>query len=415
MADSFPNSISTTAELFGDGAIDLVRSGQLVCVQDTVASLAPMFKRGEITYLPATLDPSLRRCLPSESNDYGSVEELVQAMSASAREMLGASENYAVLLASAAVSTWTSECLLGGAPILNIWGPAEKRAMALNYVMALCRRPLHLLDPSIEDLADLPRHFRPTIVLTDIGAAALARLSRAVGQNGARVLRRGRLITARCSLVVFTALPSPLIPFRIPLPAFSPKRSSTPNEGQVLRKRFEGKLLRYRLVRHQAIVRSPFGVGGIAPRVTRLGDQLGAAVEGAAPLQLAIEKALQDIEEEDKVEACQSEEAVAVEAILLPCHEQKPTVLVGELSEIANTVLMERGERALFSPKKYGAILRGLSLPTKRQAAGFELTLDAATCRRVHELGRMLGVLTLSKPFAGCPHCDKGTGDSSSA
>jgi hypothetical protein len=405
MAESFENSIYTTAELFGDAAIDLVRNRQLIWVQDKVGNFARMFKHEGTTYLPAALDPSLEARLPFESDDYGSTEDLVQAMSGSAREMLGASDNYAVMLAIASLSAWVPECLLGGAPILNLWGPADKRATALAYVLALWRRPLQLLDPSIEALAELPRHFRPTVVVNDISTASLARLSLAVGQNGAGMLRRGRLVKARCSLVVFTALPSSLTRFRIPLSAFAPIRSLTPRDAAELRKQFEGKLLRYRLARHQAIAKSPFGIGGFAPGVTRLADQLGAAVAGATPLQLALEQALQELDEEEKFERCQSEEAVAVEAILLPCHEQRPSALIGELSEIANTILIERGERALFTPKKYGATVRRLSLPAKRQAAGFELTLDASTCRRVHELGRMLGVLALSKPFEGCSYC----------
>jgi hypothetical protein len=225
----------------------------------------------------------------------------------------------------------------------------------------------------------------------------------AAGQNGATRLRHGRLFTARCCLIVFTELPSALIRFRLPLSALASKRL-TPLDAAELRSRFQGQLLQYRLVRHQAIANSRFATEGFAPGVATVADQLGAAVEGAEKLQTEIVKALQDLDEEQRQESSQSAEAIAVEAMLLPSHEQKRSALIGDLSEIANTILIERGEHPVFTPKKYGAIVGRLALRTTRQARGFELTFDPSTCHRLHELGRMLGVLALTKPVEGCKY-----------
>jgi hypothetical protein len=402
------NLVPTTAELFPDGgAIDLLCSGQLISLQAGREIIAPVIEHSGRRYCAAKLDPSLHAavCLPAEAADYGTTDVLVEGMADSAREALGAPHNQALILATTLLSTSVAECLPGGAPTLNLWGPAEKRAAALAFVLTLCRRPLQLVGTPLERFAELPRGLCPTVIINDPSEPSIRKLLPAAGQGGARLLRGGRLLAAQCSFIVFTELPSATIQFRMPLSGLAPKRCFTPNDAAELANRFKGQLLRYRLARHCAIANSQFGTSGLSPGIARVAHTLGAAVEGAENLQSQVVKALQELDEDRKIESCQSEEAVAIEATLLPCHEQRPSALIRELSEIGNTILIERGERALFTPKKFGATLRRLELPTRRQAPGFELAFDSSTCRRIHELARILGVFPLLKPLESCSYC----------
>lgn len=400
--------ISTTAELFPDGAaIDLLRNGQLLFRHGDREETAAEISHNGNLYRPAGLDLTLEAALrlPTTSSDYGTVEDLVRGMSDQLREILGGADNHLLsLFSTTMLSTSLGDCLPGGAPVLNLWGPEEYYLPVAEIVMALCRRPLQLMDASLERLAALPRGLHPTLILTEPRAIGLPTLLRAA-HHGGGLLRGGCLLMPRCSLVVFTELPSPLIDLRIPLMALAPKPSASAHDIGELENHFAPMLLRHRLDRHQHVANSRFATEGLASGLAVVARQLGAAVEGANDLQENIVEALATLDEERKSETCQSDEAVAVEAVLVVCHEQKASASVSALSEIANTIALGRGERAFSTPKIYGAMLRRMGLRPRRQSSGFVLTLDGATSRRVHELGCRLGVLSLVESVAGCNGC----------
>jgi len=400
--------ICTTAELFPDGAaIELLQNGQLLFRHDDQEETAAEIAHNGHLFRAARLDLTLLSALrlPTTSSDYGTVEDLVRGMSDQLREILGGADNHVLsLFSTTMLSTSLGDCLPGGAPVLNLWGPEEYYLPVAEIVMALCRRPLQLMDASLERLAALPRGLHPTLILTEPRAIGLPTLLRAA-HHGGGLLRGGCLLMPRCSLVVFTELPSPLIDLRIPLMALAPKPSASARDIGELENHFAPMLLRHRLDRHQHVANSRFATEGLASGLAVVARQLGAAVEGANDLQENIVEALGILDEERKAENCQSDEAVALEALLVVCHEQKPSALVSELSEIANTITLGRGERPFSTPKLYGATLRRLGLRPRRHSSGFVLTLDTSACRRIHEIGRDLGVLSLVEPVAGCKNC----------
>jgi hypothetical protein len=130
-------------------------------------------------------------------------------------------------------------------------------------------------------------------------------------------------------------------------------------------------------------------------------------MEGAPDAQARLIDALKTTSEDEKSTRSQQPATVILEVLLAACHSRNLTILNAEVTRLANSLLIARGERLQLSPKIVGGIVsRELGLLKNRHAGGFELHLDQAAVARIHRLADCFGALSLLKPFVGCAFCD---------
>jgi hypothetical protein len=179
------------------------------------------------------------------------------------------------------------------------------------------------------------------------------------------------------------------------------------SEAEKLAEDFQGRLLVFRLQRHRAVRQSRFDLPTVPPETRRLAAALGPVMEGAPEAQARLIEALKATSEDEKSTRSQQPATVILEVLLAACHSRNPTILNAEVTRLANSLLIARGERLQFSPKTVGGIIRQeLGLLANRHAAGFELRLDQTAIAQIHCLADCFGALSLLKPFVGCAFCE---------
>ncbi len=399
-------TIVTMSRLLPDGSIvDQVRGGQLVFWWEGGRRIAPMIEYRGVKYVPATLDPDLDNALlPDGPQDFGSVEHLIGELREPLERVPGLAVHGSLAVAGTALATWTPE-YLPGPVVLNLWGAAGAELELHDLLCALCRRPLHLAEPSLSQVAALPPGMSPTLILREPSDRALSRLVAAVGQPGAYFASGCRVLNMCCPVIVFTSKPVTIPALKIGLRSTGYHLEGTTRLlTGTLRQYFQPRLLQFRLTQHRTIANSRFDIAHVNPEARLVARVLGTVVDGIPALQAKMIEALQQLDREQKSE--QFETSVPVlESLLSLCHTERSKVYVGEIAELGNTILENSGEKSTFSPKAVGGILRQkLGLCVRRQGPGYELTLDDSVKREIHRLADAYGIL---QPLATCSWCQK--------
>lgn len=402
------DQIFTLGELFVDGAIDRLRGDLLVLWHEDRQQIGTTVTYKGRIYAPANLDPRLEQLLrlPAEVEDYGSIEHLVADLRKEAARY-GLDGNAALLAAVSIMGTWVAESLPGPL-VINATGPAGTDTALLELMACLCRRAMRLAEPSVRELARLPEGLAPTILARELSDRALRRLVAATGEPGTYILSGGRFVHFRCPMVVYTYEPVSVPALAIPLlPATGPYRRMTGSDAQDLASKYQPRLLAFRLTQHRKVASSQFDVVGFCPETRTLARILGSIVEGAPDAQNSVLDALASLDEQRKVEQSQAPPAAVLEALLVSCHMKSPGAYLARTTDLANGFLAGRGENIELSAKAVGAIFRRFGLLAQRRSAGYELTLDQNTQRRVHRLAHTHGVLLLSQPATDCAVCQE--------
>jgi hypothetical protein len=194
--------ILTCGKLFNDGvAIERLRGGALVIGYRGKEIAEREFVHDGFRYTGAPLDASLEACLPSRTEDFGSVGDLMAEVETTIARLLAVDADAAFLLASFVVSTWVSDCV-PAIPVLNEWGTTGEDGRLVSVLASLCRRSLVLAAPSLSELLRLPSDFAPTLFIRPTNLRCEAWLT-AVGNIDTQVLRRGRILSLSCPLVVY--------------------------------------------------------------------------------------------------------------------------------------------------------------------------------------------------------------------
>jgi hypothetical protein len=196
------------------------------------------------------------------------------------------------------------------------------------------------------------------------------------------------------------------VSLKLPLPRANQKqRLMTTRDGEVLRERFSGKLLRYRFEQHVNVANHPSGMMTMSPELWFPNQSLTAAL-AAAPLALkASTHAFKEIDERAKSDRSSSELAVVTEALLMVCHEMKTNVKVGGLTAVVNVIRRGRGASEL-SARMVGQYLRDeFGISPRRTSTGFEIEIDDDFERTVHTLADELGTLSMLTPRVECFYC----------
>jgi hypothetical protein len=169
----------------------------------------------------------------------------------------------------------------------------------------------------------------------------------------------------------------------------------------------QNQLLMYRLQNFGSVRSSQFDAPDFSGSTRELARMLGGCIVGAADVQARLLDLLRPRDEAERTESTRRLKAVVVEALVVACHEQKPSVHVGEVSNLANAILSRSEESFQMSPKEVGAKMKQLGFRTTRlDFAGRGICLLKEQCALIHKLGRAYGVPTLRKGRPGCPHCE---------
>lgn len=127
---------------------------------------------------------------------------------------------------------------------------------------------------------------------------------------------------------------------------------------------------------------------------------LGSAIVDAPELGATLVTILQEYQEEIRAGDSINEQYVVIEAMLDHSHsEQRAQPLyVGQLADISNKILKDRGSREKLEPKALGWILRNsLGFTPKRNGKGFAIRLTEDVRRRIHQLAREFQVSAMER------------------
>jgi hypothetical protein len=168
----------------------------------------------------------------------------------------------------------------------------------------------------------------------------------------------------------------------------------------------QNRLLTYRLKNYAQVASSQFDAPEFCGSMREIAGALGRCIVDAADLQARLLDLLKPRDDAARTEGASRLEAVVVEALVVVCHEKRPSVHVGQVAEVANSILGRSGESFQLRPKEVGARMKQLGLRTTRlDSAGRGIYLLSEQCALIHHLGRELGVPTLRERHQGCPHC----------
>ena len=299
------------------------------------------------------------------------------------------------------LATWVAE-FLPAPPCLNIWGPDGTETILFDLLSCLCRRPLTLLDPSLRQLAKLPESLCPTIFLRRPTEKSLGRLLST--SRDPNVLYGGRLLHLSSTFVFFTTRPLSLPALRVALPVLAVPYRRLPRDQARELHALRGQLLMYRLLHHEQVAQSDFDVPRFARESRVTARILGACMEGNATSQPAIVSALENRDEDEKVQLSQTPKAAVLEGLLVLVHERHAKARIKEATDLANAILHARLAPCTLTAKAAGAIISDVdhALQTHRTNTGYELELDFATCSSIHHHAQANGVLTLLQPHPDC-------------
>lgn len=168
----------------------------------------------------------------------------------------------------------------------------------------------------------------------------------------------------------------------------------------------QNRLLMYRLQNFAQVRSSQFDAPEFSGSTREMARTLGRCIVDAADLQARLLDLLRPRDDAERTEGTGRLGAVVVEALVVACHEKRPSVHVGQVAELANAILSRSGESFQLSPKEVGAKLKQLGFRTTRlDSAGRGIYLLTEQCALIHKLGRAFRVPTLCEGLPGCPHC----------
>lgn len=395
-----PNAILTTVENFPSGeAIELLADGQLLLFtpggKPVIGSSVTWANQ---QFAPVPLDPSLAQVLrfPDHIEDSGTTEELVRDLT----KRLGGS----ISLAAFVLATWLAD-VLPAIPLLNLYGPPGTENALVSLLSSLCRRALPIALPALGELFSLPRNLDPTLILRVKRERDLAPLLAATAQGGAGSLKNGRLLRLRSPLIVCSPAPLSVPALSLALLPTAPGRPLSRETADRFAEHYQPRLLDFRLHRRQQVANSEFTVPDFAPEMKMVAMTLGSVFEGEPELQARLVAALRTDDEAWKALHAQSDAAIVMEVLLVACHEDRRKIHVGEVTDMANVLLMGRGAKKELSAEGVGRMLKGLGLVAKRDGPGSALLLDRYHRMRIHRLAQAHYTLSSLQPRRGCSQC----------
>ena len=349
------------------------------------------------------------RHLPSNAEPYGTTAGLFNRLAEFIAKFSGMDEEEAALLAFFSLSSFFCDCFTM-APSLLLFGEPLSAISLLRILGCVCRHSVLSVGSSA---SALPPELHPTRLIAQIDARIERQL---VGFqfSGFSVLNaQPRQLNG--ASVIYAGDSEPNSPFAgncLQLWVSPANRSFGPWEEEPEAAeitRLQNQLLMYRLENHSKVKTCQFAVPEFCGITGEHARTLGRCIVDAPDLQDRVTALLRTRNDAEQTESAGKLDAVVVEALLVCCHERKPSVHVGEVATLVNAILTRDGEEVELSAKRVGGRMKRLGFRTmKLDSGGRGIYLLNGECSRIHQLARAFRAAAVREPLPGCPHCNQG-------
>jgi hypothetical protein len=373
------------------------------CRADTIA--------GAISYEGCDYTPSEAartiRHLPSTPEPYETTAALFNRLVEFVAKFSGMNDEESALLAFFSLSSYFFDCFTMS-PSLLLFGEPLAAISLLRILACVCRHSVLSVGSSA---SALPPELHPTRLIGQIDGRVERQL---VGfQFSGFNLLNAQPRQLNGASVIYAGDSEPNTPFAencLRLWVSPADRSFGPWEEEpeaVEIIKMQNKLLTYRLENHSKVKTCQFTVPDFGSITGEHARTLGRCIVDAPDLQARLIALLRPRNDAEQTESAGKLDAVVVEALLVCCHERKPSVHVGEVATLVNAILARDGEAVELSAKQVGGRMKRLGFRTmKLDAGGRGIYLLNGECARMHQLARAFRAAAVSQPLPGCPHCN---------
>ena len=317
------------------------------------------------------------------------------------------SDNDKVLLAHFCFASYFYDCLRMS-PFLLLSAPSSVDGVSVLQVLAcVCRHPVLLAKATV---SSLPHELSPTRLICQPNANLESWLP-ALLFPGLGFVDRG-LRHMRGATAVFVGWEQMTTPFAdaclsVSLPPQLTSFSTRDEEHQeVSVQKLQNQLLRYRLENFSRVRAAALNAPHFRGSTRELACTLGRCIVDAPAIQERLFALLQPRDDASRIESATGLRAVIIEALIAACHEQKSSIHVGEITELANGILTRNEETVILRAKQVGSILKHLGLSTTRlDSQGRGIYLLGPGCSLIHRLAQAYSVPAIREGLPGCPHC----------
>ncbi len=407
-------AVPTSGEVLRDGSLlELVQAPN-----DPAGALLLRWAAGKFTIVPEfvhdgrcyapTNAANLIQHLPLKPAPYLSTDTLFNEVADFITKYSGPDKEQAELLAFVSFASFFCDCL-STAPCLLLSGSPIEAVSLLRVLGCVCRHPVLSAGSSV---VGLPPELHPTRLICQIDAGLDKHLA-ALQFSGFGIPERG-LRQINGASVIYAGdveLKTPFAEVCLQLWVSPSNRSfglQDENEQAAAINKLQSQLLMYRLENYSKVKGCHFDVPEFCGGTRECARTLGRCIVDSSDLRSRLTALLSARDDAERTEGASKFDAVVAEALVVCCHERKPSVHVGEIATLATGILSRSGEFVKLSPKQVGGKLKGLGLRTTRlDSGGRGIYLLKEQCARIHELGRAFGVPTLRDGLPGCPYCQQ--------
>jgi len=393
---------------------DLIRSGDVIAevryIRAEDGVINQFYRRFELRWelrcLYQPLFDSL--ILPAGVQGFSTTRKLFDSISALLRKHVMLSSKDCALLAYWAIATWFTD-YLPFLPSVVVSGPASTADLLLRTLAAVCRRPVLLGELSPAILRKLPiNEITPTLLVREPQLSRyMSALLNASNQPGYLFLRGKTFQQLYCPKCIyagecFKTSPATSNSLHINLGGSAPaRRHSLPTKDEITS--FQNRLLSYRLLNHDKVATANVHVSELRPEISMVAEVLAAAIVDDLELQKGVIEALEDRDEQSRVDRATGVNGLVLRAVLLHCHQRDQRKFVREIADTANRFYAEDGESLRLSSETVGHVLKDLGLFSRRIGnAGRGLVFDKATQSHAHRLSRAYDLLISE---SSCEYC----------
>jgi hypothetical protein len=288
------------------------------------------------------------------------------------------------------------------APALVLIGADTARGNRLMALLhSLCRHGLRVTGLTPAGLRSLPSGAEFTLLISQPTISdKLEQLLHDASHRDQKIPYRGGLLNLFGAQVIHAesipfserlalcSMQIPLIPRGAQLPAFD---SDVQHRITI---DFQAKLLNFRRTNLRAACNLHFDLSKFIFPIRELAHSIAAATPDDAELQAEVFDLLREKDEEIRNGKWIALSTVAIEAILVACHESPGGfIYIGELTALAQQILRRRGGDSSIDPGAFGKQVKLLGFRTEpRDAKGMKIRRTEDVCRRARRLARDLGV-----------------------
>lgn len=399
----------TTGEVFADGStVELIGSvpdgdPQLMLWDGAKEIVGSRVEYNGRLYEPAAVNSSVLQelTLPTRCCPHGTTRELVAEICRLVADFAGLPAMSASLVGRFVLCSWLVEAV-EVAPALVLAGPDTMRGKQLVALLhCICRHGLRMTGLTPAGLCSLPSGAGFTFLISQPTISdKLERLLHDASHRDQKIPHRGGLLDLFGAQVIHAeSMPlresSPLRSVQIPM---IPGGAQLPVLGRDVQHQittnFQAKLLSFRRTNLGAARKLQFDSSRFIFALRELAHSIAVATPDDVELQAEVFDLLREEDEEIRAERWVESSAVAVESMLVACHESPGGfVYVGELAEIAQEILKRRGEDREIALGTFGKRLKLLGFKAEaRDSKGVKVRLTEDIRRRAQQLARDFGV-----------------------